>query len=196
MAPCETLNKGAGYRRYPAVIWLGALVIIMTGVSVHTALGQSLSGAFGKPRKDGRLPVQIESDVLEVLQNKKQAIFTGNVIAIRGPVKLRSSRLVVHYTEKRAGTARSKTDITRLNAYGKVVVTNGNKRATGQWAVLQMRTGKVTMGDAVVLTENETVIRGSRLALDLRTGKSRLIGGKTKKGKGRVLSIFVPDPVK
>ncbi len=153
---------------------------------------QSISGAFGNNKRDAAAPVRIEANMLEVLQRKKQAIFTGNVIATRGTVRLRSSRLVVHYIERRAGTSKSKTEITRLDATGNVVVTNGNKRATGQWAKLFMRTGKVTMGDQVVLTENKNIIRGSKLELDLKTGKSRMLGSN----RSRVLGIFVPEPVR
>lgn len=171
-----------------------ALIIVLSGWIFSASLlqAQSLTGAFGNSKRDARTPVRIEANMLEVLQRKKQAIFTGNVIATRGTVRLRSSRLVVHYIEKSAGTSRSKTEITRLDATGNVVVTNGNKRVTGQWAKLFMRTGKITMGDNVVLTENKNIIRGSKLELDLKTGKSRMLGSK----RGRVLGIFVPDPVR
>lgn len=169
-----------------------ALTIVLGSGAAPTLHAQSLTGAFGNNKGDARAPVRIEANMLEVLQRKKQAIFTGNVIATRGSVRLRSSRLVVHYIEKRAGTSRSKTEIRRLDATGNVVVTSGNKRATGQWAKLFMRTGKVTMGDKVVLTENKNVIRGSKLELDLKTGKSRMLGSS----RGRVLGVFIPDPVK
>jgi len=171
-----------------------ALVIILScwAFGTYPLQAQSMSGVFGNNKRDASTPVRIEANMLEVLQRKKQAIFTGNVIATRGTVRLRSSRVIVHYTEKRAGTAKSKTEITRLDATGNVVVTNGNKRATGQWARMFMRTGKVTMGDKVVLTENKNVIRGSKLELDLKTGKSRMLGSN----QGRVLGVFVPDPVR
>ncbi len=157
---------------------------------------QAFSGAFGGGERTANLPVSITADVLEVLQNKRQAIFIGDVIATRGTVRLRSQRLVVHYVEKGKGAANRKTEIVRLNAYGKVVWVNGKQRATGQWAVVYMRTGIVTMGDRVVLTENKNVIRGSRLKINLKSGKSRLTGMKQPSGKRRVFGIFVPEPVK
>ena len=171
-----------------------ALAIILSSwtLGIASLQAQSLTGAFGNSKRDARTPVRIEANMLEVLQRKKQAIFTGNVIATRGTVRLRSSRVVVHYIEKSAGTSKSKTEITRLDAIGNVVVTNGTKRATGQWAKMFMRTGKVTMGDKVVLTENKNTIRGSKLELDLKTGKSRMLGSN----RGRVLGVFVPDPVR
>jgi lipopolysaccharide export system protein LptA len=153
---------------------------------------QNLTGAFGNNKRNTAAPVRIEANLLEVLQKKKQAIFTGNVIATRGTVRLRSARLVVHYREMRAGTSKSKTEITLLVASGNVIVTSGNKKATGQWAKMHMKTNKVTMGDKVILRENKNIIHGSKLELDLKTGKSRLLGSKNS----RVLGVFVPDPVR
>lgn len=197
-----------GYRKLnDAKRWLGllfiiaAFVLLVPGFTIgpgagYTASAQSLTGAFGNNKRNRALPVRIEANLLVVLQKKKQAVFTGNVIATRGTVRIRSARLIIHYTEKGAGSAKSKTKIKRLNAYGKVVVTNGNKRATGQWAIMHMDSRKITMGDQVVVTENKTIIKGRRLELDLKSGKSRLFGSSKSSGRGRVLGIFVPEPAK
>lgn len=171
-------------------------IAVMCNLAAGPATAQFALGAFGNNKSDQNLPVSVEANVLEIFRDQRQAVFTGNVFAVRGEVRLRSQKLVLHFIEKKSGTGKTKTEVTRMNAYGAVVVVKGNMRATGQWAVMHMRTGKVTMGDSVVLTEDKTVIRGSKLELDLKTGKSRIIGTKNKKGKSRVFGIFVPNPAK
>ncbi len=170
-----------------------ALVLGSAMLGGPEAQGQSLTGAFGDPKKDASREIRIESDVMEVEQKANRAIFTGNVDARRGAVRLRSKRLVANYKEVKSGQS-SKTEITKLDARGNVVVTSKDQKATGAWAVMDVPTGKVTMGGSVVLTQDGTVIRGEKLEMDLRTGKSRLIG--SKKSGGRVKGVFVPSKKK
>ena len=158
---------------------------------VTEALGQSLTGgAFGNPKSDAGREIRIESDVIEVEQKGRRAIFTGNVDARRGPVRLRTRRLVANYREVKSGES-TRTEITRLDARGAVVVTSRDQKATGNWAVMDVPSGKVTMGGSVILTQGKTVIKGEKLELDLDTGRSRLIG--SAKSGGRVKGIFVPS---
>ena len=175
--------------------WMAISTAVMLGgaiLSGPVAQAQSLTGAFGDPKKDASSEIRIESDVMEVEQKANRAIFIGNVDARRGAVRLRSKRLVANYKEVKSKTGKSsKTEITKLDARGNVVVTSKDQKATGAWAVMDVPTGKVTMGGSVVLTQGGTVIRGEKLELDLRTGKSRLIG--TKASGGRVKGVFVPS---
>lgn len=150
------------------------------------AVAQNVSGAFSGGKN---AEIRIESDVMEVEQKKNRATFTGRVDARRGGVRLRSAKLTVFYQEAGAG-AKSRTELTKLDARGKVVVTSKGQRATSDWAIMMVQTGKVTMGGNVVLTEGKTVIKGNKLELDLNTGRSKLFGGKSS--GGRVKGVFLP----
>lgn len=151
--------------------------------------GQSLTGTFGDS-SDAGADIHIESDVLEIEQKTRKAIFTGRVDATRGNMRLRSNSLVAEYREVKNGE-QTKTEITKLDARGNVIVTSKDKKAVGEWAIMLPQDGKVTMGGNVVLTQGATVIEGETLEMDLNTGKSRLIGSKG--GKGRVKGVFVPS---
>lgn len=151
---------------------------------------QSITGAFGDPQSDKAEDIHIEADVLEIEQKKQIATFTGRVDATRGAIRLRSNILIAEYREVKTGD-KTKTEITKLDARGNVIVTSKDKKAVGAWAIMLPQTGKVTMGGNVVLTQGATVIEGETLEMDLNTGKSRLIGSKGK--SGRVKGVFVPS---
>lgn len=172
---------------------LAPAILIATTLNGPVAHGQALTGAFGDPKSDAARAIRIESDVMEVEQKAGRAIFTGNVDARRGTVRLRSKRLIANYKEVKSGKS-SKTEITQLDARGNVVVTSKDQKATGAWAIMDVPTGKVTMGGKVVLTQGGTVIRGEKLELDLATGKSRLIGSEAS--GGRVKGVFIPSKKK
>lgn len=169
-----------------------SLVFALVAPTLLTeAQAQSLTGgAFGNPKSDAAREIRIESDVMEVEQKGKRAIFTGNVDARRGTVRLRTKRLVANYREVKSGK-NARTEITKLDARGGVVVTSKDQKATGNWAVMDVPSGKVTMGGSVILTQGKTVIRGEKLELDLNSGRSRLIGSAAS--GGRVKGVFVPS---
>ena len=168
------------------------LAFALTVTALATAaVSQSLTGgAFGNPKSDAAREIRIESDIMEVEQKGKRAIFTGNVDARRGTVRLRTKRLVANYREVKSGN-NARTEITKLDARGGVVVTSKDQKATGNWAIMDVPSGKVTMGGSVILTQGKTVIRGEKLELDLNSGRSRLIGSAAS--GGRVKGVFVPS---
>ena len=169
---------------------LSALIAASFGLA--DARAQNVTGTFGNPKADNAREIYIESDTMEVEQKANRATFVGHVDATRGTVRMRSSRLVVNF-KKAAKGAKAKTELTKLDARGNVVVTSKGQRATSDWAIMLVQANKVTMGGNVVLTEGKTVIKGNKLELDLNTGKSRLFGGGSS---GRVKGVFLPSQKK
>jgi len=147
-------------------------------------LFRSPLGGFAK---DNKAPIDIEADELEIRQKENIAIFSGKVNVVRGKFRLQSSKLVVRYTA--ADKAKnSKREIEKLNATGGVIVTSDTQSATGDWATMDLKTNIIIMGDNVVITQGDNVIRGSKVMVDLNTGYSRILSDK-KKG-GRIRAIF------
>jgi lipopolysaccharide export system protein LptA len=169
-------------------IFAAALAAVLLA-AVHAG-AQSLTGTFGDPKSDKTQDIHIEADVLEIEQKKQVATFTGRVDATRGAVRLRSNSLIAEYREVKQG-ASTKTEITKLDARGNVIVTSKDQKAVAAWAIMLPQTGKVTMGGNVVLTQGATVIEGETLEMDLNTGKSRVVGSKSR--NGRVKGVFVPS---
>ncbi|MFW6027763.1 MAG: LptA/OstA family protein, partial [bacterium] len=94
------------------------------------------AGAFAANEHDTNLPVQIDSDSLEIQQEKKVAVFSGNVAARQGKLVLRSDSLAVDYGNAK-GDAKKKggaPDINRLRARGRVHLVSPEESARGDWA--------------------------------------------------------------
>ena len=169
-----------------------ALFLIIGALAVVASSGvfaQPVSGTFDGFKVAPGTPIKIDADTLVVSRKARTATFTGRVVAVRGPMQLLAKSLVVTYQIVTRGTRKSGTEITRLAARGGVKVTNRNQVANGDWAVMDVRANKVTMGGNVVLRQGGTVIRGNRLNINLRSGLSQLVGSR---GGGRVRGVFTP----
>lgn len=156
-------------------------------------------------------PIDIVADVLEVDDQKKIAVFKGNVSATQGNFNLRAKELQVTYTQKeKAKTDGQKeatqgivpggggADITQIDAKGKVFVKSGDDQtATSDWAIFDVRKQLVTIGGDVVLSQGANTIKGSRLVIDLKTGLSRFETGgglaDGEKATQRLRAIFTPQ---
>jgi lipopolysaccharide export system protein LptA len=91
-------------------------------------------------------------------------------------------------------TKKSK-QISELEATGGVVITSENdETATSDWAVYNLASDLVTIGGNVVLTQKDTVLKGDRLVIDLKSGESRFENtGTTADGGGRrIRALFMP----
>ncbi|MCW5682453.1 MAG: hypothetical protein KF794_15125 [Xanthobacteraceae bacterium] len=167
---------------------------------------------FSRNRKD---PIKIEANSLEVKDKDKTAVFTGNVIVTQGDTTMRCRELTIFYDgnalsavdgkdkkEQPAPQAKapgakqtaSAQKIKRLIAVGGVIVTATNQKATGDHGLFEMATNTVTLTGNVVVTQGPNVMNGSKLVVDLNSGRSRL-DGQQKGGSTRVHGLFVPNSV-
>jgi lipopolysaccharide transport protein LptA/LPS export ABC transporter protein LptC len=143
----------------------------------------AVNGAASMFKTDPTAPIDIEADKLDVDDRSKLAVFYGNVHAVQGDFAVRTSEMRAHYTGA-AGIAEQATnttdkkpaaELTRIEARGKVIVTSKNgQNATGDWADYNVKANQVVLGGDVVLTQDKDVIRGSKLVIDMVTGKSIL----------------------
>lgn len=149
------------------------------------ASATSMMGSF---RTDPSAPIDITANQLEVFDQKKLAVFRGDVEAKQGTFNFRSTELQALYSGSAgigrvAGTssdasqaeqaAQPAARLTRLQARGKVVVTSLNgQNATGDWADFDVPANTVTLGGDVVLSQGRNVVKGTRLVINMTTGES------------------------
>jgi lipopolysaccharide export system protein LptA len=136
---------------------------------------------FGGFKHDNTQPIEITADALEVREAERRAIFTGEVVAGQGDLRLTAETLNVWYLEDGGETGA----IERVRAEGDVFLSSGAETARGAWADYDVTTGLVTMGGGVTLAQGENAIQGERLTVDLTEGTGRIEGG-------RVRSVFNP----
>lgn len=140
---------------------------------------------------DTSLPIEIAADALEVRQDQNLAIFSGNVLAQQGVIRLKAEVLEVHYRPQQ-GEASVQGAISRIDAKGKVFFSAPGQTAQGDNGVYDVDKSLITMLGNVVLTRDKNVIRGNRLLLNLATGRSKVEGIVGQSG-GRVRGLFVPN---
>jgi len=158
------------------------------GKSSSTSAGAPGTNLMGNFRSDPGAPVDITANQLEVFDQKKLAVFRGDVQAQQGTFSFRTSELNAIYSgsaglNRVAGSSLDASAVeqaeqpaarlTRLQARGKVVVTSQNgQNATGDWADFDVAANTVTLGGAVVLSQGRNVVKGTHLVINLSTGES------------------------
>lgn len=137
-------------------------------------------------KTDPKAPVEVTADSLDVNDQRKTAIFRGDVDATQDTFKIRCAQLSAFYKGEAGlmdaanpgaaqGSAKSSTELTRIEARTDVRVTSKDgQTATGDWADFDTKTNKVVMGGNVVLSRGKSMVRGTRLLIDMTTGESKI----------------------
>ncbi len=202
-------------RRRLAYGAVGALVAAFA-LSCPSAWAQAPIGGFsGLSGPDSKKPIDIESDRLEVDDKKHTAIFIGNVSATQGDNNLKAPRLEVFYenanqqqtADKSGQASKAATPVKTASAGapadpvssgqiklihamgGKVVVTStkDQQEATGDDAIYDVKAQLVTMtGKEVVLTKDKNKVKGTKLVIDLTTGRATVLNPE----KTRIRAVF------
>ncbi len=158
-------------------------------------------------RFDGKQPIEITSDTLQVEQQKKLAVFTGNVVAIQNDVRLKSDKMTVYYTssdEKKSDEkkpAEQKQTIKKIDVEGNVFLATPEETASGARGDYDVAGEEIHLFDNVVLTRGANTLKGNQLTYNFASGHSVVTGGTVaesgaSKGKGRVRALFVPEQKK
>lgn len=165
---------------------------IVMGLAAALAGVASTSPAMAQSGHDSSQPVQINADTLEVQQDKKVAIFKGNVDATQGDLRLKTDLLRVFYSDsgekKAGGGAGGNTSISRLEAEGRVFVSRPQQTGKGDRGVYDLEKRTIVLEGNVVLTDRENVVTGVRATMDLNTRQSTVQSGPS----GRVQGVFQP----
>ncbi len=172
---------------------LFAVVAVAIMVATAVMIGAEALAENGPPNAlqgfstNRNQPVKIEAAALEVRDKDKVATFSGDVHVVQGDTDMRCKTLRVFYEQGAGkdgkGSAQagpSGGQIRRMEALGKVVVTQKDQVATGDRGDFDMRTNTVTLTGKVVVTKGEDVLRGERLVVNLTDGVSRMEGGRVE----------------
>ena len=170
-----------------------AAALALSGAAALAAGESGMSEAFKGFGSNAKDPIQIEADSLEVLDKDQNAQFTGNVHVRQKDTTLKTLRLKVFYEGKAAaglatapagGSAADQQQIRRLEAEGRVLITQKDQTVVGDSGWFDMRTQTAQINGHVVLTQCKNVARGDRLSIDLKSGQYKL------DGSGRVQLIL------
>ena len=172
-------------QRTPVFLAMAAAVV-STALLALPAIAQSVNTTDLSKSTNKKQAVDIESNAMEIIDEKNQAIFTGKVVAKRGKVTLSAEKLVVDFVKEKQSDGTDKTSVTFLNATGGVLIITSTQRITGQWARMDVKADKAVVGGNVVVKQGSTIIKGKKLKVNLKTDRSEMTGG-------RVRGTFTPN---
>jgi lipopolysaccharide export system protein LptA len=168
-----------GMRRNLALAAAAAL----TGMAALAHAQEPVSALKGH---NANAPVDVVADRIEVQDRTDRAIFAGNVHVTQAELTLDTARLTVAYSS--AGSIQ----IQRLDASGGVTVRSPSETARGDFGVYDQNRKLITLVGDVVLKRGGSQISGSRLVIDLESGRAVIDGGPAGVGQsgGRVTGHF------
>lgn len=139
---------------------------------------------------DSSAPIDVAADRIEVQDRADRAIFAGNVRVRQASLSLDTERLTVAYSSGGG------VQIRRLDAAGGVVVRSPSETARGNFGIYDLDKRLITLVGAVQLNRGGSRISGSRLVIDLDSGRAVIDGGAPGVGQsgGRVTGHFTVPP--
>lgn len=158
---------------------LAGLVALAT-LCGGTAAAQDFGAAFAGFDAGSGEPIQIEADRLEVRDEEKLAVYSGNVRVRQGGTVLEAPELKVFYAGEAVAGGPPGSQVSRIEAGPSVTVRSEDRTASGAQAVLDMARDRITMTGDVVVTQGPNVVRGERLVVDLDTKQGRMEGGRVQ----------------
>ena len=168
---------------------LGALVA--TSVATTAAFAQQKQSSVSALKgHNSNAPIDLSADRLEVQDRADRAIFAGNVHVKQDELTLDTTRLTVAYS---GGSQTSGgVQIRRLDAAGGVTVHSPSETAKGDFGIYDLDKKLITLIGAVQLNRGDNRLNGSRLVIDLDSGRAVIDGGPpgVNSSGGRVTGHF------
>lgn len=180
-------------RRLPAIS-----VLIVALIGVFSIAGKAAAQESDK-RFDANSPISFTADRLEIVEETQIATFTGNVKATQSDFELQADSVKVYYRQRKG---RAQTDapaagfggsVARIDTSGNVRIDSQGDVAKGDWAVYDVDKSVIIVGGRVTLERGETVIKGSRMELNLETGRSRFEAVPLPGRDAQVEGAFAPS---
>jgi lipopolysaccharide export system protein LptA len=176
--------------RFSGIILASAL--LATGIAATAALAQQKQNAVSALKgHNSNAPIDLSADRLEVQDRADRAIFAGNVHVKQEELTLDTTRLTVAYSGG-AQTAGG-VQIRRLDAAGGVTVRSPSEVAKGDFGIYDLDKKLITLIGAVQLNRGDNQLNGSRLVIDLDSGRAVVDGGPpgVNQSGGRVTGHFM-----
>ena len=160
-----------------------AAAFAVTGVGASAQTADPVSALKGH---NVDAPVDVSAERIEVQDRADRAIFAGSVHVRQGDLTLDAPRVTVAYSSAGA------IQINRIDASGGVVVKSPSETASGNFGIYDTDRKLITLIGDVKLSRGGSHINGSRLVIDLDSGRAVIDGGAPGVGQngGRVTGHF------
>ena len=163
-----------------------ALGASVTAAGLAQAPASTQASTSALKGHNSNAPIDVAADRIEVQDRADRAVFAGNVKVRQDELALDTARLTVAYSSGGG------IQIRRLDASGGVVVRSPSETARGNFGIYDLDRKLITLIGAVQLDREGSRINGSRLVIDLDSGRAVIDGGAPGVGQsgGRVTGRF------
>ncbi len=190
---------------------LAATLTLQPGIVSVEAWAQAQRPAAQKPARsdpfgnfggNSKEPIRIDANKLEVFEKEQRAVYSGDVVAVRGTTITRATQMTIYYDNKKntaqpAGAVRTAEAsanpagqdgaLKRIEFKGPVSVVNGTQTATSNELIYDAIGKKVILKGNAVVTDGPNVQRGELMTYDTEASTAII----TNPG-GRVQGVFTP----
>ena len=167
--------RGISYR--------GILLIIFVNL-LFSGTGQTQVSLKEEAQKADAGAIVIKSQSLEVDNQKRIVVFSGQVDAKREDMTINCEKMIVYYMDQSAEKESGKTDvrIDKIVATGKVKISRPDGAlAMSEKAVYYENDEKVVLTGRPVVKQGNDFVEGSRITLYLKEKRSTVEGSEKEK---------------
>ena len=158
-------------------------------------LGMSLLASLllvgpGTVRGASEAPIHIEANKMTSTEKTNSVIFTGDVDAKQGDVRIRSDEMTVFYTpeaaekEKKAEQKKTTQQVEKLICVGNVELTRGQWLGTSKKMVYLSKERQVILTDNAKAWQGQNMVSGDKIIYYLDEGRSEVISNKPTTAAG------------
>ena len=127
-------------------------------------------------------PIHIEANHMTSTEKSNSVVFTGDVDAKQGDVRIRSDEMIVHYSEagQQGGEGEQKVSqqVEKLICNGNVEITRGEWLGTSKQMVYLSQERQVILTGNAKAWQGQNVVSGEKIIYYLDEGRSEVVGGR------------------
>jgi lipopolysaccharide export system protein LptA len=170
-----------------SAIWFCILVFMHFHCSIAMAQIGAPDTSPAVTAGDGKLPINIESDLMEAMDKSGIVVFTGHVKASRDDLTIHSDKLEVFYEKRKKGGETKKT-VKKIVVTGQVRIIQGERVGTGEQAIYDKPAEKITITGAAQVLEGLNRVSGERIIFFINEDRSIVEGSS----KAKVEAVIYP----
>lgn len=126
---------------------------------------------------------------MEYYERKRLAVARGRAQAVRNGRTITADVLTAHFADTPGGDS----EVSRIEAFGNVVIDNGQETVRGAKGRYDAKTGIATLEGSVKIVRQGDQVAGELAVVDLNSGVSTLYGSREGSGgEGRVRAVIGP----
>jgi lipopolysaccharide export system protein LptA len=187
-----TTGRATPGRGLPAALALLAITVLTAPALAQQGRTNNPLGSFGGT---GGGPIKVDANRLEVFDRESKAVYSGDVVAVRGKTTLRGSRMTIFYARQENGqgqptaaAGQQGNSIRKIEVDGPVSVACETQYATADRMVYDAAAKRVILtGRAVVGDGPANVLTGEEIVYDTERGVATARGGGRQ---GRVSTVI------